>query len=132
MSHYVLVCGGRDPEPLVCQEVTDCLTWMSAFYGNTLRVLHGGARGVDATAQAVCDELGIQVKAFPADWDTHGKSAGPIRNTHMATLLCKWTAQGHTAEVLAFDGGRGTAHMVKTAEDVGLQLTVIPEGGNRS
>ena len=132
MSHYVLVTGGRDPEPLVCQEVVDCLAWMHMFYGSGLRVLHGDARGVDTVADDYCKEVAIVVKGFPADWDTHGKKAGFIRNTHMATLLLQWIAGGHTGEVLAFEGGRGTANMKTVAERVGLQLTTIPEGGVRS
>jgi hypothetical protein len=125
VNHYVLVTGGRDADDVVLQEVDDCLTFLHHFYGARLRVMHGAARGVDTKAQEVCERLGIVVKAFPADWG-RGKRAGIERNEKMGGLLIKWMAQGHSGEVLAFRGGRGTEHMATFAGQLGIDVTRIP------
>lgn len=57
-------------------------------------VISGGARGADRYGEdwASCEH--IPVKIFPAEWDTYGKKAGPIRNKAMAEygdiLLLIW------------------------------------------
>jgi hypothetical protein len=48
-------------------------------------VVHGGAAGADTIAGEVARELGFEVRRYPADWDRHGKAAGPIRNSEMIT-----------------------------------------------
>ena len=40
-------------------------------------VVSGTARGVDQLGEDWADEHAIPVERFPADWDTHGRSAGP-------------------------------------------------------
>lgn len=39
--------------------------------------------GLDAAVRARLLELQLQHKVFRADWDKHGKAAGPIRNSEM-------------------------------------------------
>lgn len=34
-------------------------------------------------ADEIARELGFTVRRYPADWDKHGKSAGPVRNMEM-------------------------------------------------
>src|SRR5438132_3829810 len=46
-------------------------------------VIHGASRGADTIAGKVAAELGFAVEAFPAEWSTQGKAAGPIRNRKM-------------------------------------------------
>lgn len=52
-----------------------------------LVVVHGGCTsGADQLAAEWCREnahLGVIQKSYAADWDRHGKAAGPIRNGHM-------------------------------------------------
>lgn len=43
----------------------------------------GGARGLDALVKEEADRLGIPCETYEADWDKHGKAAGPIRNQQM-------------------------------------------------
>lgn len=40
--------------------------------------------GVDGLGERFAHKHGYEVKYFVADWKTHGKSAGPIRNTTMS------------------------------------------------
>jgi hypothetical protein len=41
-------------------------------------------RGADCLAGAVVAEMGYEVRRFFADWRTHGRAAGPLRNREMA------------------------------------------------
>jgi hypothetical protein len=62
--------------------------------------------------------MGMHVMEFPADWDLHGKAAGPIRNRQM--LLAK------PEIVIAFhddlDSSKGTKDMVKIAKRTGVKV----------
>jgi len=46
-------------------------------------LVHGAARGADSIAAEIAKRLGFERRGFPADWDTYGNSAGPIRNSQM-------------------------------------------------
>jgi hypothetical protein len=125
----VCFTGGRDTHgPGVEDAVREVVAFLQAFYGVGLGVLHGDARGADTIVHSVCAELGVKVKAYPADWG-RGKSAGIQRNEYMGKLLVDWAARGHSVEVIALPGGRGTAHMVSFAEKLGINVTHIPIEG---
>lgn len=46
-------------------------------------VVSGTARGGDQLGEKWAERRGIPIERFPADWDSHGRSAGPIRNQQM-------------------------------------------------
>jgi YspA, cpYpsA-related SLOG family len=46
-------------------------------------VLVGDATGADTICQRMCGKNGISYKVFPAHWNEHGRSAGPMRNQEM-------------------------------------------------
>lgn len=122
-NHYVLVCGGRDfKDREAVFEVLQVLHWV---YGPALRVMHGAARGADSLAGGVARQLGVPEKGFPADWEMHGKGAGPIRNRHMCKLLVDWRDLGHSVQVVAFPGGNGTRDMCEVAEKAGIDVDRI-------
>jgi hypothetical protein len=108
----VLVCGGRNFD--------DSLTlgsWLGGIHkrqGIAL-LIEGGARGADFMARKFAEWAGIPVRTFPADWDAHGKAAGPIRNQQMLD-------EGKPDIVVAFEGGRGTADMIDRAEKAGVRV----------
>lgn len=55
---------------------------------------------------------------FHADWDKHGRKAGPIRNREMAKFA--------DAAILFWDGSSpGTADMIEVAKFYGLKLRVV-------
>lgn len=58
-------------------------------------VIDGAALGADSLGHAVAKELKIPTLRFPADWKTHGNSAGPIRNQQMLD-------EGHPTDVWCF------------------------------
>ena len=60
---------------------------MGAFikeHGKITEIVSGGARGADQLGEELAHFYMIPLKRFPADWDAHGKAAGPIRNRQMA------------------------------------------------
>lgn len=54
----------------------------------------------------------VPVYAYPADWNQHGRSAGPKRNEFMIQAI-------RPTHFLAAPGGRGTADCVARAERFG-------------
>jgi len=61
---------------------------------------------------------GYDVKIMPADWGTHGKKAGYIRNQAMADVS--------DALVAFWDGSSpGTKHMINLAKAKGLRVHVV-------
>ena len=70
-------------------------------------IIHGAARGADRIAGEWAVARGIPVRAFPADWDRHRKSAWPIRNRRML--------DERPDCVIAFMGGKGTADCIRQA-----------------
>jgi hypothetical protein len=122
----VLVCGGRDYQDkekvwtTLYQIADEYKLWAEPDeYGNTLpsglTIIEGGAKGADALAAdfAVVNWTGL--KEFPADWEQHGRAAGHIRNKRMLV-------EGKPDLVVAFPGGKGTANMVKQAEEAGVKV----------
>ena len=103
----VLVCGGRDfrDYPLV-------LAVLSAL--NVSTVIHGAARGADTLASRAAIEIGVPQIACPADWNANPRGAGMIRNRQMLK-------HGPDA-VIAFEGGPGTADMVRVAPGAGVTV----------
>jgi len=71
-------------------------------------VVSGGARGVDSLGERWAKENNTPVKRFPANWDKHGRGAGPIRNDEMANYA--------EALIAIWDGkSKGTEDMIKRA-----------------
>lgn len=105
----VIVTGGRDYDDYIMVE--EVLEFLQPDV-----IIQGGATGADGLARIWADENGVECFTFEADWEKHGKSAGPIRNKEMIT-------QKSNAIVVAFPGGKGTENCVKTA--VGLNRIVL-------
>lgn len=83
-------------------------------HGWPAEIIHGACRGVDQHAQAIADAYGIQFRAFPADWRTHGKGAGPRRNAVMAKEA--------THALIIHTGSRGSKDMARQARRAGVQV----------
>lgn len=68
-------------------------------------VVSGLAKGPDTIGKHWAEEKGIPIKEFPADWETHGKKAGYLRNIEMGD---------YADQLIAFWDGKskGTLHMI--------------------
>lgn len=146
MNYFrILVCGGRDygvtpltadyPDPEDYAKaaafaefqrslLTAKLDELTIDEGEVLPrrgtfIIHGGAKGADSWADDWAVINWCPCTAFKADWNTHGRKAGPIRNAQMLD-------EGKPDLVLAFPtGGRGTANMIALARIAGLPVIEV-------
>jgi hypothetical protein len=93
-------------------------------------ICHGAARGADRLAGLWASSRHVVVKPYPADWEKHGRAAGPIRNRLMLDDF-------HPDLVVAFKDGfdyslesGGTEHMVKIARAAGVECRVVDRSGD--
>lgn len=117
----VLICGDRnwDNKTVIVNALKD-------LPKNTV-VLEGGCRGADLLAKDVATDLGLTVLEFPAQWDVHGKAAGPIRNSEMLSYV---DMAGNKVElVMAFHANisksKGTADVVRKATAKGIKVSIF-------
>jgi len=72
------VVGSRNfPRPDLIREFIQKLAARDPY----VVIVSGGAKGVDSWAAVAAQEAGLSVVVYPADWATHGKTAGFLRNT---------------------------------------------------
>lgn len=104
MTLKILVCGGRD---FVDYEYLDQMLSKLIKPGDI--VIHGAARGADLMAKEWADVHQIEERGYPAQWNTHGKAAGHLRNYQMLV-------KEEPDIVVAFPGGKGTLNMMSQAK----------------
>lgn len=111
-----LVCGGRnygDREAVFA--ALDRLAPTS--------IIHGGATGADSLADEWASTTGTPCTTYYANWQVHGRAAGPIRNAEMLAEM--------PDVVVAFPGGKGTADMVRQARAKGVRvIEPLSDGGS--
>lgn len=108
-----IIAGGRnihDPA-ILAQAIVKC-PW------TITTVVSGGATGVDKLGTDWAAQNSVMCLEYNADWRTHGKAAGPMRNAAMAddaqALLAIWDGQS-----------RGTGNMIETAKAKGLKVCIF-------
>lgn len=99
----VLVCGGRDYDNNLF--VMSVMATFQDHFNKPIHVVHGAASGADFLAGEVAKTWHWEVSEYPAEWNKHGRAAGPIRNQQM--LVDAKPDFG-----IAFPGGRGTQDML--------------------
>lgn len=89
----------------------------------------GDARGADNLVRLWCFDHKYPVQIYYADWEKHGKAAGPIRNT---ALLNGYGRRGSTERagmLLAFRVGnesRGTDDCISQARAMSASGRAVP------
>lgn len=111
----VLVCGGRNYKQW--RHVGEVLDGLRLEHG-PFSIIQGGAMGADACASDWAYRRKIEDETYQADWNTHGRAAGPIRNQKMID-------EGKPDLVVAFPGGVGTADMVRRAKAANIRVLEI-------
>ena len=80
-------------------------------------IVSGGSGNVDICAERLAEFLHLPKRVFMADWQTHGKAAGPLRNTQMAeygeAVLAVWNGNSP-----------GTKHLIAEAKRCGLPIFI--------
>lgn len=110
----VLVTGGRTYADEI--NVNKTLTRLHTEHPISL-LIEGGAKGADRLARHWAVRNNVQYRTVEANWNHHGKIAGIIRNEQMIQMKPDL--------VVAFPGGKGTAHMMKLAERYGVKLKKV-------
>lgn len=111
MPVRIIVCGGRDYADR--DHVFRVLDKIHTLRG-IAEVIQGEARGADYLAAQWAVNYGIPLTRCRAEWEKHGKRAGPLRNRQMLTLK--------PDGVVAFPGGAGTADMISAAQEAGIPV----------
>ena len=110
----VIIAGGRD-----FNDYDQLRSYCDYLLQNKdeIEVVSGCARGADKLGERYAEERGYAIKRFPADWGTHGKSAGYLRNEEMADYA--------DALIVFWDGqSKGTEHMINIAEKESLKIRI--------
>lgn len=104
----LLVCGGRHYHGK--ERLWQVLDDLHSKHRTRVDLLvHGDCpTGADAMADGWANYRGVDRIKCPANWEGHGKAAGPLRNRNM--LLRFWFDM-----VLVFPGGPGTKNMLMQA-----------------
>lgn len=122
MATRIIVCGGRDNTHWgrIHSVLDGIVATVRVLEGDPyVSIATGGALGADAIAASWARRCGVMHVEFPADWDTYGKAAGPIRNRQMLREF-------KPRLVVAFPGGDGTADMVGAAREAGVPVVEVP------
>jgi hypothetical protein len=129
----ILVCGPRDWTNE--RKVRVVLSRATGIQDVHYTIIHGACpTGVDAFADAWAKTAGVDwalasrpsVERFPADWEKHGKAAGPMRNQAMidskpdVVIAFAWVASD--MRILT----PGTRDCVARALRAGLVVHVVP------
>lgn len=128
MSHKfsVVVAGSRDFQNYQLLKATVSQILSAKLLTHSVEIVSGTCRGADKLGERFAKEFGLSVREFPADWDKHGRAAGPIRNRQMAE---------YADAVIVFlpPNSRGSKSMMTIAGDLGKPLRVIciDDDGNR-
>lgn len=114
----VIIAGSRGIEDytVVVRAMADC------GFAPT-EVVSGTARGADRLGERWAAACGIPVHRMPADWATHGRRAGFLRNEEMARYAVAGPPPGGL--VALWDGeSPGTRAMIALAHRYGLRVHV--------
>lgn len=107
----VAIVGTRD-----FQDLTQVIAYVQDLPPGTV-VISGGGGAVDYMAVKAAGWRGLPRVVFKADWEKHGKAAGPMRNSQIVSecdrLVAFWDGQS-----------RGTADAVKKARAAGKPVEV--------
>ena len=92
--------------------------YLQNYTEDNITILSGNARGVDKIGETYANNNKIQCNIYPADWKSHGKSAGYKRNITIANnanaLLAFWNGQS-----------KGTKHMIDISKECNLKVRIV-------
>lgn len=124
MARRILVTGSRHWRDRETIERALLAVWLEFDRPTDMILMHGDCpTGADQIASDCWKRNGLPEDPHPADWDRHGRAAGPIRNQHMVDIGAD--------VVLAFPLGKspGTRGCIKAARAAGLPVRIY-EGTN--
>jgi len=109
-----IVAGCRN---ITNYETVEAAIAASGFSSQITTIISGGECGVDSCGEWYATKNKIPLEIHQAEWDVHGRYAGPKRNKAMAKIA--------DALIAVWDGeSRGTANMINEAQLKGLKVYV--------
>lgn len=127
----ILVTGSRfwDDEFTFIRGLTVAIEDLtSRFPGEQeIVIVHGDAKGADIMSESYVNRtknffaghgITIRTERHPADWNTHGKAAGPIRNQKMVDL----GADMCVAFLKRGEANKGTKNCIAAARRAGIEV----------
>jgi len=132
----ILVTGSRDwrNRDAVWDALADAAARSSTALHDII-VVHGDCpTGADHDAYLWTLATGTTHEPHPADWTTHGRKAGPIRNRQMVRLgaeECLAFSRPCTSEkcpIIAVHGSHGTTETIDLAIRARIKTTIFKEG----
>lgn len=121
----LIIAGGRDYTDYgrLKNMTVSFLRFLPIFTFNSPIILSGNAPGADRLGEDFAAETELPVKFFPADWTTHGKAAGPIRNADMAKEA--------DAAIIFWDGkSKGSKDMIGKALKKRIPTRIVYPSGS--
>lgn len=117
----LLVTGDRNWRNAL--DVRDALQDFTEEFGLGMNhtLISGDARGADTYADVIGQLMGFTVERYPADWDTYGRGAGPVRNQQMLDSGVDYCIAFHDD----LGSSRGTRDMVQRCEAAGIAVRII-------
>lgn len=121
MTRRILVTGSRNWTNRDAILATLFEVWAEWGHPRDAVLVSGACpTGADRIAEEIWgDFLGYPVERHPADWDRHGKAAGPIRNQEMVDL------RADICLAFPLPDSRGTRHCMEAARRAGIPVRVF-------
>mgnify|MGYP000925200024 CR=1 FL=1 len=121
----IVVTGGRNfNDSTALYAALDALNETSGDHIE--EIWNGGMTGADALSSRWAYDRKVNTVCVGARWGDLGPKAGPTRNVEMLTkVTSRWFNNDHEIVVVAFSGGRGTAHCTAEARRRGFRVIEI-------
>ena len=114
----VIIAGGRQFSDYELLKAKCDLFLQQKRVTHSIIIVSGTARGADSLGERYAHERGYAVEKYQADWEQHGKAAGPIRNVEMAenadALIAFWDGQSV-----------GTRNMIEVARRRNIPVRLV-------
>ena len=117
-DYRVIIAGCRDFYNYVTLKERCEYYLQNKMKTHNVIIVSGHATGADSLGEKFAADHNLKCELYPADWERHGRAAGPIRNEEMAEVS--------DALIAFWDGkSRGTKSMIEIARRKGLQVAVV-------
>jgi hypothetical protein len=118
MAYRVLITGDRN---WACLDLARRIVDRLKARHDAIEIIHGAAKGVDSAFHVAGINAGVGVIACPAEWETYGPAAGPMRNQRMVDAGADVCLAFHSN----LKWSKGTKGCVVRALDAGIPVWLV-------